>query len=393
MELNEIPVIASFREATNYAFHRDVPQDWLIYCTDIKDSTVAISRGLYKQVNTVAASGIMAVLNAVQRAPLPYVFGGDGITLLCPPLLAARVEQALLATQTIAKDRFDLELRVGKFHVGEVNAQGGPVRVARVKVMEGLTQSVLSGRGVTMVGEWLKDSARSSSFLLSANSQTGPANLRGLECRWEPVKSKRGEMVSVLVRASVGSPREQSQTYERILTEIGLIFGSDSFVSPISAGTLFLSKKIKDYSLETNVVIFPARWLREKIYRLKIFSITMLAAGLWSSLLKKGGNRYRSEVVQNSDYLKFDDGLKFVVDISTEKTQALEDFLEHEFRAGRVEYGLHRSESALLTCLIFNRAEGDHLHLIDGANGGYTRAAANLKSRRLIKNSMENKAG
>jgi hypothetical protein len=43
-------------------------------------------------------------------------------------------------------------------------------------------------------------------------------------------------------------------------------------------------------------------------------------------------------------------------------------------------YGLHVTDHALMTCLVFNYS-GKHLHFIDGADGGLFLAAKQFKER------------
>jgi hypothetical protein len=43
-------------------------------------------------------------------------------------------------------------------------------------------------------------------------------------------------------------------------------------------------------------------------------------------------------------------------------------------------YGIHRSSSALATCMV-KAYEGDHVHFVDGADGGYALAARQLKAQ------------
>ena len=59
-----------------------VPDSWLVIITDVEGSTEAIERGRYKDVNALGAASIMALRNALPEIPIPYVFGGDGATLL-----------------------------------------------------------------------------------------------------------------------------------------------------------------------------------------------------------------------------------------------------------------------------------------------------------------------
>jgi Protein of unknown function (DUF3095) len=51
--------------------------------------------------------------------------------------------------------------------------------------------------------------------------------------------------------------------------------------------------------------------------------------------------------------------------------------------AGTIRYGLHRQDAALMTCFTPSVTEGNHVHFIDGAGGGYAAAAAALKAPRL----------
>ena len=48
--------------------------------------------------------------------------------------------------------------------------------------------------------------------------------------------------------------------------------------------------------------------------------------------------------------------------------------------AGLIDYGLHAQASALMTCIVPSLARNDHIHFIDGADGGYARAAERLKA-------------
>jgi hypothetical protein len=59
----------------------------------------------------------------------------------------------------------------------------------------------------------------------------------------------------------------------------------------------------------------------------------------------------------------------------------LEAFLV-EAEAGRiVDYGLHRQNAALMTCIVPSMFEDDHLHFLDGAGGGYALSARVMKER------------
>jgi hypothetical protein len=66
--------------------------------------------------------------------------------------------------------------------------------------------------------------------------------------------------------------------------------------------------------------------------------------------------------------------------LSEPEIVALEHYLESERAAGRLAYGMHRAPAALVTCFVRSHA-GNHVHFVDGANGGYALAAKQLKAQ------------
>ena len=76
-----------FSHITAPEHYRDAPEEWYVLLTDVMGSTQAIEAGKYKEVNLIGAAAIMAMLNVAEGHDLPYVFGGDGTTMLIPPSL------------------------------------------------------------------------------------------------------------------------------------------------------------------------------------------------------------------------------------------------------------------------------------------------------------------
>ena len=91
-------------------------------------------------------------------------------------------------------------------------------------------------------------------------------------------------------------------------------------------------------------------------------------------------NTYRNELVENSDFRKFDGMLRMVMDGSERQSEQLQDFLEQEYLDQRLVYGIHKSREALVTCIVQSYT-GNHLHFVDGSDGGYALAARQLKQR------------
>jgi Protein of unknown function (DUF3095) len=89
---------------------------------------------------------------------------------------------------------------------------------------------------------------------------------------------------------------------------------------------------------------------------------------------------YLQQVVENSDFRKYDDGLRMIVDCTPDLESALERRLKAAVSAGTIRYGLHRQDAAMMTCFTPSLDRKDHVHFIDGARGGYASAATALKA-------------
>ncbi len=90
---------------------------------------------------------------------------------------------------------------------------------------------------------------------------------------------------------------------------------------------------------------------------------------------------YLQQVVENSDFRKFADGLRMILDCTPELADAIEKRLEAAAAAGTVRYGLHRQDAAVMTCFTPSPTNSNHVHFIDGARGGYAAAAMALKAK------------
>jgi hypothetical protein len=89
---------------------------------------------------------------------------------------------------------------------------------------------------------------------------------------------------------------------------------------------------------------------------------------------------YLQQVVENSDFRKYDDGLRMILDCTPELERALTQRLTAAASSGVARYGLHRQDAAMMTCFTPSALRSDHVHFIDGARGGYASAATALKA-------------
>jgi Protein of unknown function (DUF3095) len=84
--------------------------------------------------------------------------------------------------------------------------------------------------------------------------------------------------------------------------------------------------------------------------------------------------------VENSDFRKYDDALRMVLDCTPDLERALSTRLAAAASAGIARYGLYQQDAAMMTCFTPSAVRSDHVHFIDGARGGYASAATALKA-------------
>lgn len=90
---------------------------------------------------------------------------------------------------------------------------------------------------------------------------------------------------------------------------------------------------------------------------------------------------YREVTTLNSDFRKFDDGLKMTIDCSAETVAQLEAIFFEAHSKSIANFGLHRQDNALMTCIVPSPFADNLMHFIDGAAGGYAIAAGVLKKK------------
>ena len=91
-------------------------------------------------------------------------------------------------------------------------------------------------------------------------------------------------------------------------------------------------------------------------------------------------SKYTRELIDNSDFRKFDDALRMVLDCTPALAEEIEQHLKQCAAKGVVRYGTHRQKAAMMTCFTPSPATPNHVHFIDGAMGGYAMAASAMKA-------------
>ena len=377
-----LPVCQSFADVTRPEVYARVPDDWVVIIGDVEGSTAAIARGQYKDVNLVGSSLLIASFNALGRSDIPFVFGGDGATLALPESELARARPAFLATRRMARDGFDLSLRIGVVPVRELRAAGQDLRVARVRLSERFALAAFWGGGLAWAEKLVKDPVAGAPYRIEEYAAPTAETFVGLECRWRGVPSEHGETLSLLVQAVAPDDAGRVRILAGVVGKLREIFGEQAG-NPVAIKELQLAGDPAAYERETRAHRSQAGKLGQTLYRWKIRALSAVGSWFMRNRLKIGKidwSKYTEDVVRNSDFRKFDGVLRMVLSAKEAQRVELVEWLESQYRKGELSYGMHISKEALVTCLIFER-EGGHLHFIDGAGGGYALAATDLKAR------------
>jgi hypothetical protein len=373
---DRLPPFERFSGVVDPGNFHDLPVTWSLAAADIVNSTRAIEAGRYKAVNMAGAGVISAVVNSLQRR-VPFVFAGDGAFLAVPPSAAEKTRVALSAVQTWVREELDLTLRAALISMGELAARGLSVRIARFQAAADVSYAMFAGGGLS----WFDAEMKAGRYAVPAAPAGTRPDLTGLSCRWNPTRAENGEIVSIIVVPSEGAAAADFSALVRDV--IALVGAEDRDGHPLPAqGPAFTWPRRTSVELEAHAAssTIAGRWLR----RLGVFAQTLILFALDftnGNLGRFNARRYRRELSQNSDFRKYDDGLKLTIDVGRERLSRIEQRLEEGSRRGICRYGLHRQDSALITCFVPQPFASDHLHFIDGGAGGYAMAAAAMKAK------------
>jgi DUF3095 family protein len=368
-----IPVFRSFARLMDPALYAPLPDDWTIGVADIVESTRAIAQARYKAVNMAGASVIAAVTNALEGREFPFVFGGDGASFAVAPSDLERAREALAATAVWVREDLDLVMRVALVPVAAIRAQGLDVRVARFGPSPNLSYAMFSGGGLA----WAEAAMKRGEFAVPAAPAGTQPDLSGLSCRFEEMPAIRGIILAVLVMPAQGA---DSAAYRRLIEDIvALVERSPDRGRPVPPGGPPL--RWPPQGLEFEALAQRGGPLFKR--RLGVLAYTFFAYCIMRFGIKVGGFEpkvYIRQVVENSDFRKYDDGLRMVLDCTPDLARNLSERLALASSAGIARYGLHEQDAAMMTCFTPSAVRSDHVHFIDGARGGYASAATALKA-------------
>ena len=369
---SELKPMTDFSECADLRFYRTAPQDWFIATSDLVNSTKAIDAGKYHAINSCGVASITAVMNACGDTELPFIFGGDGATILFPGQYSDDVRNALKQIRAMALDGFDLDFRIGIVSIEELHAGGHKVMVGRYNLSGGSNIAFFAGDGTETAENWLK-SGRLETIEGPLEKE---ASYLGFNCRWEPLPARNDCVVAVLIQALREDVIEGIKIYDEVLVEIqDLVKGWHNVIPVDKAKLLHGAANFngeREYTIRSHGKRLVAKWLLKIQIALEI-SINSLIIKVFHPFLDKTIQR----VTNNSDFQKFDGMIRMILDLSETQYQHIVNLLEERRERGELIYGIHKTDSALFTCMVRKQ----ECHFLDAANGGYAMAAKQYKEQ------------
>lgn len=373
--------LTDFSNLADLSHYTRVPSDWWIILTDIRGSTRAIREGRYKDVNTLGAATIAVTKKVLGDLEFPFVFGGDGATLLVPDGRQEAVLASLAGLRELAQKNFGMELRLAGVKISELEKIGAGVQVAKFAVSETCTIAEFRGDALRLAEEQFKQPA---SPLEYRGSVIPDPDLSGLSCRWKPFQTRNGVMLTIIIEALAGNGHEPSATFSRLVRQIEALFPGGMASANPGLGEL------RGYRPTGNLLREESRLQKRGLsFRRLVRIFEILVAGFLFNrripvpILR----RYVRDTPAHCDFRKFDSSFRAVLDCNPDQVRALENLLKQEQESGAIFYGTCQSDQALMTCLVEGLNPGEHLHFIDGSDGGYALAAERMKFQKKGKTS------
>jgi hypothetical protein len=274
--------------------------------------------------------------------------------------------------------------------VARIREAGHEIRVARYRVSEHYVQAVFAGGGVAHADGLIKNPATAPQYVIEPGTVVPRGSHEGFECRWRDIPSRHGETVSLMVRALGTDTERAAALYREVIAKVREIYGDDDACHPISVPELAMTLDQRGLGNEVGIraagrgaldqwlALMRTRWF-------VLLGVILMKFGIRTAETDWG--RYKETLVRNSDVRKFVDIYRQILAGTAAQRERLAAWLESRYAQGDLIYGLHVTDRAHMTCLVFNYA-GRHLHFVDGADGGLFLAAKAFKERaaRLAKN-------
>jgi len=372
-DLLESPDLPSAVEASRM---RSLPPDWFVLKTDMISSTKSILQGKYKEVNSAAGLIVIAVANLVKGLKFPFIFGGDGVTICLHQSLQNQAIGIVAGVLQEIKSLFGFSFRLSVFPMEEIYWHNLTLKCGKIKVSEKYHQAILMGTAI----DWMEQELKNDDSVFRIDLETVPKirpNMNGFSCRWRDFPSPKDETLALIIR-----PRHDS-LWSEIFNALRGCLHSESAAHPLRIHGQRMASSYRQLRTEAIVMAGKERglrfWISLGIIHFQMFLVKIIAGlGIRIRAGKKNLEKIPFDNVDSSDTRKIENSLYTVVAATRTERACLERVLTKLQQDGKIFWGMHISNRAMLTCLV-QMELGDEVHFVDAADGGYALASQMLK--------------
>ncbi|GAA4311250.1 DUF3095 domain-containing protein [Pontixanthobacter gangjinensis] len=350
-----------------------LPDSWHILVADIRNSTQAVAEGKHNNVNLVATGCVIAILNLAEsnNINVPFFFGGDGAVFLIPEELKDNSLAVLEKHNQNARKNFNFSLSIGSFSIADIYRENIGLQIARVRVNKNFNIPVILGTAL----QYAENRIKNNDYSQQISTNGAQLDLSGMECKWDRIRPpmEDQEVISLIIEGCEES--DFSRVYSKIMAAIDDIYGSVGRRKPISVKKLKIKAGLHRINAELRTKL--GRW------SLPAFLKSFMIANFGELYLKntKAGMTYLQKLVELSDNLSLDGRINTVITGNSSQRKKLTAYLDKLEKLQLIRYGYHVSEESIMSCYVKDTSTDQHVHFIDGGDGGYTKAANHLKSK------------
>ena len=371
---SDLQSFSQFEEIAEDQHYAPAPENWCIVVSTVVDPSALIENHRYRDVNTVGAATIVAVKNAIQDVDIPYVFGGDEAILLIPETRRDSVSRNLDALRQIARKRFQMEMRIAIVPIRDLLAEETSIEVAKLRMIGDQSVALLRGEGIPLAREMGKKSPTNYEI---ENSHCTSVDLEGLSCRWHEIPNQHGFILSLQVKAR---KENANRVYADLIAKLTSIFaGVLDDANPVNPSLMTYRSTSELVVHEKRLVKpFSMSWLKR---HLEIFAAIIIFKWRLIPQFLFRSDTYQSSMRSHADYRHFDNTFRMILDCTPQQVMELSEYLDNAHEREELYYGIHQSQTSLMTCFVQGLGTGEHVHFIDGGDGGYAMASRKLEEQ------------
>ncbi len=377
----DLPVIKKDLEEalTNEEYFKSVPNNWSIVVTDIENSTEEFGKGKYQEMNIISASSIIVALNIAEKykIEIPFIYGGDGASIIVPKKILPEVLESLATLRNNALYNFKLSLRVGSISVESLKEYGHRLKVAKIKIVEDYTQAIFMGAGLSQAEKIIKSDKR---FLTKKEGEEKKLNLSGLQCRWNEIEPPAHKKEILVLIVNPIKKLKQAIIYQHILRDIESVYGSFKKRHPISGKEVGHSSDFKTLSRASYLKYGKLNIFYTSIQMVKSFLSKLYIRSHIKLPIQIHEDYIHGDIATATDTLKIDGSLKTIIAGTKKQRDELLRKLERREQNREILFGHFGTDSTTITCYVHKR-DKEYINFIDGTDGGYVKAAQELKHK------------